>query len=191
MTIADVQTHASADRDTRSAEVKVWDIAVRIFHWSLVAGFALAWVSGDEWDRIHEIAGYVVGGLIAFRLVWGLVGSKHARFSDFVFKPSTVIDYMRDSMFLRAKRYLGHNPAGGAMVIALLLSIIAVTATGIALTTNTFWGSEWMEELHEVTVNLTLVLIGLHIMGVIFASFQHRENLVKALFTGFKRRIIE
>ena len=151
MTTADLHINTEADRVSRSAKVKVWDIAVRTFHWSLVTFFAVAWVTGDEWDRVHEISGYIVGGLIAFRLIWGLIGTKHARFSDFVVKPSVVIDYLRDSIYFRAKRYLGHNPAGGAMIIALILSIITVTVTGIAMTTNTFWGLKWMEELHEIS----------------------------------------
>ncbi len=178
-----------ADRVSRSADVKVWDIAVRLFHWSLVTAYVLAWLSADEWDRFHNQVGYVVAGLIGFRIIWGLFGTKHARFSDFLYRPSTVLQYLRDSVVGRAKRYLGHNPAGGFMVIVLLLSLIGVTVSGIAMNSDMFWGSEWVEEIHEVLANVTLVLVGLHIVGVIFASYEHKENLVKAMFTGFKRRL--
>jgi cytochrome b len=189
MTITD-NTH-EAGRTERPAEVKVWDIAVRLFHWSLISAFAIAWLSADEWDQLHEVAGYMVGGLIAFRLIWGVIGSKYARFSDFVYKPSTITKYMRDIWFNKTKRYLGHNPAGGAMIIALLLALAAVTASGIAMTLDMFWGMEWVEEIHEASANLTLLLAALHVAGVIYSSIAHRENLVRSMITGFKRRLSE
>jgi len=177
-----------AGRSSRPAKVKVWDIAVRLFHWSLVISYTLAWLSADEWDQFHNLLGYIVGGLIGFRIVWGLVGTTHARFSDFVYAPTTVLKYLRDSMAGRAKRYLGHNPAGGAMVVAMLLALIGVTVSGIALTYDMFWADEWVEEIHEILANATLVLVALHIVGVFYASYEHKENLVKAMITGFKRR---
>ena len=176
-------------RDQRPGQVKVWDIAVRLFHWSLVVAYAIVWLTADEWDRAHEVAGYLIGGLLLFRLVWGLIGPSHARFSDFLFKPSTVFGYLADSLKGRAKRFIGHNPAGGAMVIALLVSLGAVTITGIAMTSNMFWGLEWVEDIHEVAANSTLILVGLHIAGVVYASFVHRENLVRAMISGFKRKL--
>ncbi len=172
---------------TKPDRVKVWDIAVRFFHWSLVLTFLIAWVSADEWDKVHEISGYFIGGLVGFRIVWGLGGSKYARFGNFIYKPATVLQYLRDSRSFRTKRYIGHNPAGGAMVIALLLSLIGVTVTGIAMVEPLYWGGEWMEELHEVAANIILVLIGLHIVGILFASFEHNENLVRSMINGFKR----
>jgi len=177
-----------ADRVTRSARVKVWDIALRLFHWSLVSAYVLAWLSADEWDRFHNQVGYVVAALIGLRIIWGLVGSTHARFSDFIYKPSTVLRYLRDSLVGKARRYIGHNPAGGAMVAVLLLSLIGVTVSGIAMTSNMFWGSEWVEDIHELFANMTLALVALHILGVIYSGYEHRENLVKAMITGFKRR---
>ena len=172
---------------TDQENIKVWDIAVRLFHWSMVGTFAFAWVTADEWDRPHEIAGYIVGGLIAFRLLWGLIGSKHARFSDFFTSPFTVLRYLAQEMGGKAKRYIGHNPAGGAMVIALLVSLTGITISGIAMVSDTFWGMDWVEEIHEFFAYFTLALIGLHIVGVIVASVQHRENLVKSMITGWKR----
>ena len=178
---------SGAGRDLRPATIRVWDPLVRIFHWSLVIAFATAWATGDELQSVHEIAGYTIAGLVGIRLVWGLVGSTHARFSDFVYRPSTVIRYLVDTMLFRAKRYIGHNPAGGAMVIALLAMLAALCGTGIMMTTDAFWGVEWVEEVHEALANLALILVGLHIAGVFVASAEHKENLVRAMITGRKR----
>lgn len=116
-----------------NTEIKVWDPLVRIFHWTLVAAFTTAYLTEDDWQDVHILAGYTVAGLVAFRIVWGFIGPKHARFSDFVFSPSTVIGYLKDMFAFRAKRYIGHNPAGGVMVIALLISLAATTLTGMKL----------------------------------------------------------
>ncbi len=188
MTNQQTEAGRSARPTTEPEKTKVWDIVIRIFHWTLVTSFAVAWVSSDEWDKTHEAAGYVIAILLAIRIVWGIIGSPHARFRDFIYKPSTVLSYLRDTLFGKAKRYIGHNPAGGAMVIAMLVSLIIATGTGIASTSNMFWGVEWIEDLHEITAEGTLVLIFLHIAGVIYASFEHKENLVKAMITGWKKK---
>jgi cytochrome b len=112
-------------------QIAVWDPFVRVFHWSLVTAFAVAYVVGDHALAIHVWAGYAVGGLIVFRIVWGFVGPRHARFADFMFGPSVILGYLRDLVAFRAKRYLGHSPAGSAMVLALLLGLTALTATGL------------------------------------------------------------
>jgi len=118
---------------TTENQIKVWDPLVRIFHWTLVVAFFTAYFTEDELQDIHVLAGYTVAGLVAFRLLWGFIGTKHARFSDFVFSPSTIIAYLKDIFYFRAKRYIGHNPAGGAMVIALLISLAGTTLTGMKL----------------------------------------------------------
>jgi cytochrome b len=110
------------------------------------------------------------------------------RFSDFVYRPSTVISYLIDTAHLRARRYVGHNPAGGAMVIALLVMLAMTCATGIMMTIDAYWGVEWLEEVHEVAANLTVVLVGFHLAGVFVVSVEHRENLLKAMITGRKLR---
>ncbi len=172
---------------TPPVQVRVWDPFVRIFHWSLVILFAFAFLTADEWDNAHEFTGYAVAALVALRIVWGLFGTRHARFASFVKGPATTAGFLRDSVMLRARRYLGHNPAGGAMVLALLVAIAVISATGWMMTLDAFWGLEWVEEAHEVAVYGTLGLIALHVGGVVLASVEHRENLVRAMFTGTKR----
>ncbi len=167
--------------------VRVWDPFVRIFHWSLVGLFILAFMTGDETEWLHLTAGYAIAGLILLRIVWGFVGPRHARFSDFVRTPREVTGYVRSAIRLRARRYLGHNPAGGAMIIALLAMLIGISATGFMMTTDAFWGAQWVEDLHEGLVYATLGLIALHVAGVVFAGIEHGENLVKAMITGRKR----
>ena len=169
------------------ATVKVWNPFVRVFHWSLATLFLVSYVTGDELEQVHIISGYTIGGLVALRIVWGLVGPKHARFSNFVKSPRVVLDYLRDIVRFKAPRYVGHNPAGGAMIVALLLMLAGTGTTGFMLTTEAFHHVGWAKELHEVLANLTLGLVVLHVVGVLVASFEHKENLVKAMITGRKR----
>ena len=174
--------------DIRSpATVRVWDPLVRIFHWSLVGLFTFAFLTGDEWQKPHEVAGYVIAGLIGFRVIWGFVGSRHARFASFIYRPSTVAGFLTDTVRMKARRYLGHNPAGGLMVIGLLLAIVVISLSGWMMTTNAYWGVEWVEEVHEASAFAALGLIALHVGGVIVASLEHGENLVRAMVTGRKR----
>lgn len=113
--------------------VRVWDPFVRLFHWSLVAIFAVAYLTGDEESALHVYAGYGLLTLIAARIAWGLVGTRHARFSDFVHGPKVVRDYLRDILRGRPRHYLGHNPLGGLMILALLLSLLVTGLSGLAL----------------------------------------------------------
>ncbi len=112
-------------------EIRVWDPLVRIFHWSLVLAFAVAYLSGDEESDIHIYSGYIILGLLVFRLLWGFVGTRFSRFSNFIYSPQSIIKYSKDMLSGNPKHYLGHNPAGGAMIIALLLSLIVVTYSGL------------------------------------------------------------
>ena len=180
-------TMMEADGAMPSATVRVWDPLVRIFHWSLVGLFAFAFVTGDEWTGPHELAGYAIAALVALRIIWGLFGSRHARFSSFVARPSKVAGFLSDTARLKATRHLGHNPAGGAMVIVLLIAITVIAASGYMMTTDRFWGVDWVQGLHEVSVYGTLGLIALHVGGVLLASIEHGENLVVAMITGRKR----
>jgi cytochrome b len=178
---------AAAASPTDTATVRVWDPFVRIFHWSLVALFAVAFATGDEIEWLHVRVGYAIAALVALRIVWGFVGTRHARFSDFVRSPGEIATYAGQALRLGAPRHLGHNPAGGIMVLALLVMIIGIAATGFAMTTDAFWGSQWVEDLHEGLVYTTMGLIVLHVAGVVFSGLEHGENLVKAMITGRKR----
>ncbi len=174
-----------AGSTTLPAIIRVWDPLVRVFHWSLVSGMAYEFVF-EPGAIIHNTLGQALLGLVAVRIVWGFIGSRHARFSDFVRGPRAVLGYVRDIVTGHPRRYLGHNPAGGAMVLALLLAVAFTAGSGWLMTTDALWGEEWIEELHEAAAWSTLALIGAHVAGVILASLQHRENLVRAMFTGRK-----
>jgi cytochrome b len=207
---------------SRPAGTLVWDPLVRFGHWALVSAFAVAYLSAEEEagdpDPLHVWGGYVVGVLVVLRMVWGFVGPRHARFRDFVRSPLVALAYFRDLLYGRARRYVGHSPAGGAMVIALLVCLAATVATGLiaygeegkgplavvvvsdanangneaehrALAKT---GGEQTEsaigELHGLLANITVALVVAHIFGVVVASVVHKENLVLAMITGRKRR---
>ena len=167
--------------------VKVWDPFVRLFHWGLAASFVIAWITADEWDSLHHWAGYAAGALIALRLIWGLIGTRYARFTQFIKSPTATLKYLGDILRGTEPRYLGHNPAGAAMIIALMLAMAGCALTGWMYTTTMFWGSEWVEETHEALANGLLFLVLLHVGGVLLASIRHHENLVRAMITGRKR----
>jgi len=116
-----------------STETSVWDPLVRLFHWGLVAAFSISYITGEEESIVHIYAGYVVLGLISFRVIWGFIGTRHARFSDFVRGKQTVIEYLKSLPTRNPKHYLGHNPAGGWMVIALIVSLFITTISGLQL----------------------------------------------------------
>ena len=167
--------------------VRVWDPFVRLFHWSLVALVALALATGDEAEWLHVKVGYAIAALVTLRVIWGFVGSKHARFSDFVRPPSEVVRFVGQSLRLRAARFVGHNPAGGAMIVAMLMLIAFISVTGVMLTTDAYWGSEAVKEVHEASAYTLLALVFVHVAGVIVASLEHGENLIRAMVTGLKR----
>jgi cytochrome b len=194
----------------------VWDPLVRVFHWGLVAAFATAWLTADELQPVHEIAGYTVAGLVAFRLVWGFAGSRYARFAQFLKGPGATLSYLGDMAHGKERRYLGHNPAGAAMIVALLVTLSGTAFTGwlmeepgrVAMLPDlpSIVAPAWadddgddhaygeggeaegpLKELHETLANLLLLLAALHVGGVVLASFRHRENLARAMVTGDKR----
>jgi cytochrome b len=169
------------------ATIKVWDLFVRVFNWSLVVTFAVAFLTGEGNETVHQASGYVIAALLAARIIWGFIGSKYARFSSFVVGPRKVSDFAMQSMRLRAPRHVGHNPAGAAMILALLATLIGLTITGHLMTTDAYWGSKALEEVHEGLAYFTLGLVGLHVLGVLFTSVEYGENLVKAMITGRKR----
>jgi len=185
-------------RTADQKQIYVWDPFVRFFHWTLVVAFTIAYFTEDDLLRLHVWAGYVVGALIVARLVWGFIGPSRARFSDFIYNPSTTIGYLRDMLLVRAKRYIGHSPGGGAMVVLLLLFLTATVVTGLVVYGGEHQAGplagmfsketgEAIEGVHNVLANLTLALVLAHIAAVLLASFAHRENLVRAMITGYKR----
>ncbi|MEZ5667884.1 MAG: cytochrome b/b6 domain-containing protein [Alphaproteobacteria bacterium] len=180
-------TATASEPAAAAATVRVWDPAVRLFHWGLAASFAVAWISAEEWQALHEWAGYAAGALIAFRLVWGVVGTRYARFAHFVPTPRGALGYLRAIAGGREARHLGHNPAGGAMIVALLVAMAGLCLTGWMQTTDAWWGVRWVKQTHELLANGLLALVGLHVAGVLLASLRHRENLVRAMVTGRKR----
>lgn len=182
---------ASADARRSPATARVWDPVVRVFHWSLVLSFAIAWLTTHSFETLHHWSGYAASALVVMRLLWGGVGTPYARFSQFVHHPVTVLRYLQDMLKGRERRYLGHNPAGGAMIVALLAAMAATAFTGWMMTTDTYFGVKWVGELHETMAHGLLLLVLVHIGGVIFASLRHRENLVAAMITGHKRTAAE
>lgn len=137
----------SASRTARLAEVRVWDPLVRIFHWSLVGLVAFAFLTGEEWNKAHIAAGYAILALVALRIVCGLIGTKHARFCDFLRGPRTVLVYVSDVLRFRAPPTLGHNPLGGLMIVAWLAALIATGASGYMITLDSYRSAEWLERL--------------------------------------------
>ena len=185
-------------------EIRVWDPFVRIFHWLLVLLFTLAYVTGEDWLSLHVYAGYAVFGLVLLRVLWGIMGTPHARFSDFAYRPTRVMAFIKDTLARRARRYLGHNPAGGAMILLMLISLLLVSVSGFAVygiekgagPLAMLGGSgepleDVLEEVHEFFANFMVLLVVVHVAGVIAESLIHRENLVKAMLNGRKRVLDE
>jgi len=179
--------------------VPVWDLLVRIFHWSLVLFFFLAYFLDDDLIVIHSYAGYGVFLLLLFRLLWGFIGTVHAQFADFIPSPFVLRNYLRDLVRGYPERYLGHNPAGAAMIILLATSLLVTTLSGICLfalegsgplseTSVAHWPGGLLENIHNLFADLTLMMVVLHVGGVFLSSFMHRENLIKAMISGKKKR---
>ncbi len=168
-------------------KILVWDWPVRIGHWLLVGAFVLAWITGDseEWRLVHAFAGGTVVGVILFRLLWGFVGTRHARFTSFVRGPGAVLDYVFGLLRGDASKYAGHNAAGGWAIVALLVLGVLTGASGWLVYQNL--GGEWLEEVHEALASGMLTVAIIHVAGVVVSSLAHRENLVRSMLTGFKR----
>jgi Cytochrome b len=170
-----------------NTKILVWDLPTRWFHWLLALSFAGAWLTSESerYSNLHVMLGYTMLGLIAFRLAWGFAGTRYARFRDFAYTPAKVVRYVKSLASGKPEHYLGHNPAG-AIAIFLLLALGLATGVSGWLAYNEI-GGEWLEEAHELFANSMLVVVGVHIAGVIVSSFLHRENLARAMVTGYKQ----
>lgn len=167
-------------------KVQVWDAPVRLTHWLMVLSFAGAYLTAESerWRLVHVTLGYTLAGLVAGRLIWGLMGTRYARFSQFVRGPAAIARYLRSLLRGQPEHHVGHNPAGALAIVALLGTAMLVVAAGWA--TFNDLGGEWLEEAHEVAANVMLLIVGVHVAGVIVSSRLHKENLVKAMVTGQK-----
>lgn len=183
------------------ARIKVWDLPIRLFHWALVGGFIAAYLSAKyHFGDLHVLAGYAVCVLLVARMIWGVVGGKYARFDSFIFTSNETLAYLRAMLRGNPRHYLGHNPAGALMVFTLLVLLALIFVTGMItlavidfdgplLAVATYFNDETsyaFRRLHETLVNVGLVLVILHVAGVIWGSIQHKENLIRAMFTGYK-----
>ena len=169
-------------------KIYVWDLVVRSFHWITVISFVLAYILVDNRD-LHKFFGYTLTTALAIRLAWGFVGSYHAKFWNFIPSPTHLRSYIRATVRGDEPRHLGHNPLGAMMIVALIVMLSAISVTGWMMGLDRYWGEEWVEELHEIVVNITLFLIALHLGGVIYSSLKHKENLVLAMISGWKKKL--
>jgi len=189
-----MSTPSASRADSQAAEsgapaahkVLVWDAPVRVFHWLMVLSFAGAYLSAESerWRLLHVTLGYTMAGLVAFRVLWGFVGTRHARFGNFVRGPAAVWRHLRELVQGQPAQEAGHNPAGALAIVALLGMTAVVAASGWATYNDV--GGGWLEELHEGAANVMLAIVGVHITGVLLASWLHHDNLIGAMVTGRK-----
>ncbi|MEZ5715946.1 MAG: cytochrome b/b6 domain-containing protein [Paracoccaceae bacterium] len=169
-------------------EIRVWDPLVRVFHWSLVLGFGLNALVIDDESKWHLWIGYAVVGLVGVRVLWGLVGSRHARFADFPPSPRAALGQLAEMAGRgAARRHVGHTPLGALMIYNLLLTLAVIGVSGWLMTTDMFWGVEWPEELHEAAVTWAELSVLAHIVAVFVESRRTGVNLPRAMVTGVKR----
>lgn len=172
-----------------SQTVKVWDLFIRFFHWSLALALSLNYFIFDDGEDIHQWIGYGVIALISSRIIWGFMGSYYARFSTFLPSLKSLVPYLKSLFSGKCKRYLSHNPAGTVMVVLLMSWIVVIVATGLMMEElDIFWGVEWVEDVHYYAGKYIWWAVAAHVLGVIFSSIKERENLVYSMITGFKKK---
>ena len=165
---------------------KVWDPVVRVFHWTLAAGFGANALLTDPERDLHHLIGYGVAALVALRVLWGMVGPRYARFSSFRPSPSGALGQMADMVAGRRRVHLGHTPLGALMIYNLLLTLAMIAGSGHAMTTLAFWGVEWVKDLHEAAVTWAELSVLAHVAAVIWESRRTGVNLPLAMVTGYK-----
>jgi cytochrome b len=181
-------TSVELDRLQTSPPIPVWDWPLRLWHWALAIFVLIAWVTPNTHDGLHRFAGYVVIGLLVFRLVWGFVGTRYSRFRRLLPRLRAAPTYLWRLRHGKTGRYLGLNPAGTAMLLALLVMLTVSSVTGVMHVTVTFFGMWWVEDTHTYSSDAVIVLVVVHVIGAIVMSFVQRENLPLAMITGWKRR---
>ena len=165
---------------------KVWDPAVRLFHWTLVGCFAANALFVDDESKLHLWIGYVIIGLVAFRIVWGVIGTRYARFSSFPPSAQASLEQVTDMATGRKRIHVGHTPLGALMIYNLLLALAVIGLSGWLMTTDMFRGVEWPEDLHELAVLWAELSVVAHVAAVIFESKRTAVNLPRAMVTGYK-----
>ncbi len=181
-----MNTATTTASTANTAKVLIWDLPTRLFHWSLAICFAGAWLTSDSERQqlLHLLFGYSLFALIGFRIVWGFIGSRYARFGSFFQGPGATLRYLASMAKRRPGHYIGHNPAGAVAVWLLLGLGLAVAITGWQMVAGS--AGESLEDVHETLATAMLVVVGVHIVGVIVSSVLHRENLPRAMVTGYK-----
>jgi cytochrome b len=167
--------------------VRVWDPLVRVVHWSVAVAFVVAYFSHGGYLPVHRATGYLISALVVVRIAWGFVGSAHARFEDFIVGPRRVLSYLALLARSREPRYIGHNPAGGVMIVALLVLLATLCTSGIVLDTPSYRDDAGVKQVHDLLTDAMLGCIAMHVIGVAYTSWRQRENLVAAMITGRKR----
>ncbi|MET0220159.1 MAG: cytochrome b/b6 domain-containing protein [Tardiphaga sp.] len=181
-------SHKAASRSLADSEtIWVWDWPLRLWHWTLALCVLVAWFTPNRHDGLHRLAGYAVIGLLLFRLAWGVVGTRHSRFRRLGRRLRAAPAFLRNLSRGRAGRYLGLNPAGAAMMVALLLVLGVSALTGAMQVTVRFFGVWWVEDTHAYASDAVMVLVVLHVAGVLLVSRLQRDNLARAMITGRKR----
>jgi cytochrome b len=168
------------------SSILVWDLPLRLFHWMAALSFAGAWLTAEteRWRLLHVTLGYTLAGLLVFRLLWGLIGTRHARFADFVRGPGAVRRYVVALLRGRPEHHVGHNPAGALAIMALLTLGSLSAVTGWAVYEQL--GGDWLSAAHDIAASVMLAVVGVHLLGVVVASWLHQENLVASMITGRK-----
>lgn len=166
--------------------IKVWDAFVRVFHWSLVAGFAANALFVDDDSKLHQWIGYAIIALVVARIFWGFAGTRYARFSSFPASVHGSLAQLRDMLTGRRSPHVGHTPLGALMIYNLFVTLLVIGLSGYLMTTDMFWGIEWPEDLHEAAVAWAEISVVMHIAAVVVESLRTRVNLPRAMVTGYK-----
>ena len=166
--------------------IYVWDPLVRLFHWSLVTFFILNALVIEDESKLHNTIGYAILALVVFRVLWGIAGTRYARFSNFPPNPREAVGQIADLATGKVRHHTGHTPLGAFMIYNLLLTVLAICVTGYLMTTDAFWGIAWPEELHEALVTWAEVSVLLHITAVLIETRRTGVKLARAMVTGYK-----